>query len=518
MGGEVGQVIGGRFRLLGQLGSGGFGRVWRARDIGLGVDVAIKEVRLPADSSNEERAELLARAEREARNAARLRDHPNIVTVYEMIEVGGVPWIVMQLVNGHSLADELKKNGPLPEFRAIALARELLKAVRAAHDINLIHRDIKPANILLTAEGGVLLTDFGIAVHRTDPKLTATNVMIGTLGYTAPERWQDAPANALSDMYSLGATLYEAAEGVLPFPRENYFAAQSQAPRAMRQAESLASLLRAMLAGVPQRRPTADEALRRLDDLSRRSATHEQTVKDPGPETPEPPPGRNRPFAERPSASVEIRHSRQALIKRAADSGSHNPAIGLCMALIGGLVAILLDGYLHQGHFPAWGGALIPGIIGGGAVGIPIGFAVGFLKGMFLTSDSVTFDDEKITVTEGLETVCVQWADLSGIALRGLAVKQLVVWSPNEDLARRSRLARKSDLDDEVGTAYVLYSTARKNKDPQRLEPGQLLATLNRYAGDLNHSYPRLVLNAVAAQFRHAQAWYGRGRRPHNNP
>lgn len=276
-----GQVIGGRYELVSKLGSGGFGRVWRARDTRLGVDVAVKEMHLPKSLSDEERAEFLARAEREAANAARLRGHPNIVTVYDVIEVDGAPWIVMQLADGNSLADELS-SGPLPEARVISLGRGLLKALKAAHGIGLAHRDIKPANVLLTTEGQILLTDFGIAVHETDSKITATHMVLATPGYAAPERWQGIRGDVRSDIYSLGVTLYEAAEGELPFPKDDLLAAQHQAPRATGRAEPLAGLLREMLAGAPEDRPTADEALKRLAQPEEAKPHPPTQVNEPG--------------------------------------------------------------------------------------------------------------------------------------------------------------------------------------------------------------------------------------------
>ncbi|AYG78023.1 Serine/threonine-protein kinase PrkC [Streptomyces hundungensis] len=256
----VGQLVHGRYKLSRHLGSGGFGQVWSAEDMVLGVQVAVKEVRL-GHVLPEQRGELLVRAAREARHAAKLRDHPNIVTVHDVVEVNGAPWIVMQLVEGHSLADEIKANGPLSEARASAIAQALLRALQFAHAAGIIHRDVKPANVMLTPHGDVLLTDFGIAVDHTDTRLTATNLVIGTPGYTAPERWQGAPASGPSDLYSLGVTLYEAVEGGLPFPRENPFAALEETPRIAQRADRLAPLLAALLQREPARRPTPAEAL-----------------------------------------------------------------------------------------------------------------------------------------------------------------------------------------------------------------------------------------------------------------
>ncbi|GAB7187427.1 serine/threonine-protein kinase [Kitasatospora sp. Ki12] len=255
-----GRLIGGRYRLGHSLGAGGFGQVWAAHDVALGVPVALKEIRLGGVSA-EERAELLVRAAREARHAARLREHPNIVTVHDVVEVDGAPWIVMQLVEGHSLAEEIRTNGRLTESAAVAVAEALLGALGAAHDAGIIHRDLKPANVMLTPHGDTVLTDFGIAVESADTKLTPSNIVIGTPGYTAPERWQGVAPSSSSDMYSLGVTLYEAIEGQLPFPRENPVAALTQEPRPAQRAGRLEPLLKVLLARNPDARPSADEAL-----------------------------------------------------------------------------------------------------------------------------------------------------------------------------------------------------------------------------------------------------------------
>ena len=138
------RVIGGRYRLVEQLGSGGFGRVWKARDEALHDDVAVKEVRLPDSASDVEREKMLAYAKREAINAAQLRNHPNIVTIYNIIIENGIPWIVMQLVDGCSLAEQLDAHGPLSVEETAKVATCVLRALGAAHAAGIVHRDIKP--------------------------------------------------------------------------------------------------------------------------------------------------------------------------------------------------------------------------------------------------------------------------------------------------------------------------------------------------------------------------------------
>lgn len=262
---RAGQVLADRYRLLDELGSGGFGRVWRARDERLHLEVAIKELWLAPGMPEAERTERLTRAAREARNAAQLRNHENIVTIHDVIEQDGLPWIVLELIDGCSLAEHLRAHGPLSVDRTAQIAIALLRAIEAANQRQILHRDIKPANVMLARDGTVLLTDFGTAVHSADSALTDTGVLVGSAEYLAPERWRGAEASLASDLFSLGATLYQAVEGVSPFRRETRPATlaavmQAQAP-APRRAGRLTSLITLLLEKDPHRRPTVDQAL-----------------------------------------------------------------------------------------------------------------------------------------------------------------------------------------------------------------------------------------------------------------
>lgn len=265
---KAGTVIGGRYRLVEKLGAGGFGRVWSARDEMLDIDVAIKEVWLPSAISDAERSERLVRAEREARNAVRLRDHPHIVAVHDVAVGDGVPWIVMQLVAGHSLEERLRIRGFLTPAEAVTVAAGILSALEAAHAVGVVHRDIKPGNVLLTDDSNVLLADFGIAVHQADTALTATGAFIGSMEYVAPERARGTDGLAASDLFSLGATLYQAVEGFSPFRRDtptgSLTAVLFEQPPPPRRAGGLAPLLAALLAKDPEARPTARQAFAML--------------------------------------------------------------------------------------------------------------------------------------------------------------------------------------------------------------------------------------------------------------
>ncbi len=216
-------MIAGRYRPVRQLGRGGMGVVWQAVDEVLGRDVAVKELRTYTDSSAPELAELTLRMQREARAAARVR-HPGVVSVHDIAEHEGRPVIVMELVDGPSLADVLAERGTVDPREAARTGAKVLEALAAAHDAGVLHRDVKPGNILLDGAGRVVLTDFGIAAME-DPgdgstaHLTRSGELVGSLDYLAPERAQGGRPGPASGVWALGATLYAAVEGTSPFRR-----------------------------------------------------------------------------------------------------------------------------------------------------------------------------------------------------------------------------------------------------------------------------------------------------------
>ncbi|WP_051301084.1 serine/threonine-protein kinase [Actinomadura rifamycini] len=216
MGWDGDGVLAGRYRRLGRIGQGGMGAVWHARDIDLDRDVAVKELRVPDQVTDQERDVWYARMEREARAAARLR-HPGIVTVHDRVMGDdGRPWIVMELVRGRSLEDLLAEQTALPPHRVAAIGLAMLDALTAAHAQGVVHRDVKPANVLLEGDR-VLLTDFGIAALEGDVTITRSGAVLGTPAYMSPEQVRGGAVTPASDLWSLAATLYTAVEGRRPF-------------------------------------------------------------------------------------------------------------------------------------------------------------------------------------------------------------------------------------------------------------------------------------------------------------
>ncbi|MBX9426672.1 protein kinase [Streptomyces lateritius] len=273
---RVSRVIDGRFELVERLGGGGMGTVWRARDLALHRDVAVKEVRPPDPAMAEHDVEgartLRARVLREARALARI-DHPNVVTIHHIVDAGEgtYPWIVMELVTGGSLQDRLDR-GTMTPAEAAGLGRELLSALRAAHARDIEHRDVKPANVLLRPDGRPVLTDFGIAAIRESTVLTASGSIIGSPDYMAPERIRSVGSGPAADLWSLGMLLYVAVEGHHPLRRENTLATLaavlSDDVPPPRRAGALTGVLGRLLVRDPAARPDAEEVDRALASVA----------------------------------------------------------------------------------------------------------------------------------------------------------------------------------------------------------------------------------------------------------
>lgn len=267
-GGDAVRVIAGRYRLEARLGRGGMGIVWRARDELLGRRVAVKELIQDDTLSAEEAHGRRDRTLREARAVAQL-SHPHIIVVHDVVEDGERPCIVMELIDGGSLADRIAAEGPLPPREAARIAVALLGALRAAHAAGVLHRDIKPANVLLERDSDrVVLTDFGIAQIAGATTLTETGSFVGSPEYTAPERMSGARTGAEADLWSLGALLCTALSGESPFRRDSLggilHAVVFAEIRTPPQAAPLLPVVRGLLERDPDRRLGAAEAERLL--------------------------------------------------------------------------------------------------------------------------------------------------------------------------------------------------------------------------------------------------------------
>lgn len=265
-------MIAGHYRLLERIGSGAMGVVWRARDERLERIVAIKQLLLQPGLTEQQKDEARKRAMREARIAARLH-HPNAIVVFDVAEHDGDPCLVMEYLPSQSLAALLTERGSLPVSDVAALGSQIAAALAAAHACGIVHRDVKPGNVLINDEGVAKITDFGIARAAGDITLTQTGTFAGTPAYLAPEVARGQEPTSAADVFSLGATLYDAVEGGPPFPdRTNQLAllhlvaeGRIQPPK---QAGELTSLLMSLLESEPTQRPTMAQASSMLAELA----------------------------------------------------------------------------------------------------------------------------------------------------------------------------------------------------------------------------------------------------------
>ncbi|WNV90681.1 serine/threonine-protein kinase [Umezawaea sp. Da 62-37] len=214
------RLIGERYRLRHVLGRGSMGIVWAAHDEVLRRDVAVKEVLRPPGTTDAEAEVLRERTMREARSVARL-SHPNLVTLYDVVQLDGDPYVVMELVPSSSLADLIRLRGPLTQEQGAAVADAVAAALESAHRAGIVHRDVKPGNVLIADDGRIKLTDFGIARNVADATMTSRGIMLGTPSYIAPEVASGAPLTTAADLWGLGATLWAAMSGTPPYDGTN---------------------------------------------------------------------------------------------------------------------------------------------------------------------------------------------------------------------------------------------------------------------------------------------------------
>ncbi|MCF1593801.1 serine/threonine-protein kinase, partial [Streptomyces muensis] len=278
------RIIAGRYLLRKRLGSGGGGSVWLAADDKLRAQVAVKEIDVP-DEPDGRLGDAADRGRNEALKAAQLREHPNVITVYDVVEHDDRPWIVMEYLPGtRDLLAVIKERGPLSSEETARIGAAALDGLRAGHRLGIVHRDVKPSNILLApdhsghADGRVLLTDYGISLRPRETRITQSGMVVGTPGYVAPERLSGGEATAASDLFSLGVTLYLAVEGTAPFERDTLDAsllvALNTEPSVPERASApLTRAIMGLLTKDPLKRMEADRAAELLAEAAADSAS-----------------------------------------------------------------------------------------------------------------------------------------------------------------------------------------------------------------------------------------------------
>ncbi|MFJ9198387.1 serine/threonine-protein kinase [Streptomyces flaveolus] len=259
------RLLAGRYRLGDVLGRGGMGTVWRAEDETLGRTVAVKELRFPGNIDEEEKRRLITRTLREAKAIARIRNN-SAVTVYDVVEEDDRPWIVMELVEGKSLAEVIREDGLLEPKRAAEVGLAVLDVLRSAHREGILHRDVKPSNVLIAEDGRVVLTDFGIAQVEGDPSITSTGMLVGAPSYISPERARGHKPGPAADLWSLGGLLYAAVEGTPPYDKGSAIATLTAVMTENLEEPKNAGPLRDVIYGLLTKDPA-----QRLDDAGARA-------------------------------------------------------------------------------------------------------------------------------------------------------------------------------------------------------------------------------------------------------
>ncbi|MGW3325605.1 protein kinase domain-containing protein [Streptomyces virginiae] len=304
---DEGRLLAGRYRLSAVLGKGGMGTVWRAQDETLGRTVAVKELRFSTGVDEDEKRRLITRTLREAKAIARIRSG-GAVTVYDVVDEDGRPWIVMELIEGPSLAEFIRENGPLTPHRAAEVGLAVLDVLRAAHGQGILHRDVKPSNVLIAGNGRVVLTDFGIAQVEGDPSVTSTGMLVGAPSYISPERARGHKPGPPADMWSLGGLLYASVEGVPPYDKGSALATLTAVMTEPVEPPKNAGPLTEVIYGLLAKDPT-----HRLDDARTRAMLGAVLA------APEPEPAPSvAPTAEE-TRQISLADAKEAVEKAAAD-------------------------------------------------------------------------------------------------------------------------------------------------------------------------------------------------------
>ncbi|MFJ8009249.1 serine/threonine-protein kinase [Streptomyces fagopyri] len=266
------RLLAGRYRLGDVLGRGGMGTVWRAQDETLGRTVAVKELRFPSSIDEDEKRRLITRTLREAKAIARIRNN-GAVTVFDVVDEDNRPWIVMELVEGKSLAEVIREDGVLTPKRAAEVGLAILDVLRSAHREGILHRDVKPSNVLISDDGRVVLTDFGIAQVEGDPSITSTGMLVGAPSYISPERARGHKPGPAADLWSLGGLLYASVEGVPPYDRGSAIATltavMTEPVEQPKNAGPLENVIYGLLAKDPEQRLDNERARAMLSEVVR---------------------------------------------------------------------------------------------------------------------------------------------------------------------------------------------------------------------------------------------------------
>ncbi|MFF1921418.1 serine/threonine-protein kinase [Streptomyces sp. NPDC058221] len=279
-----GRLLAGRYRLGEVLGRGGMGTVHRAVDETLGRTVAVKELRFPTAIDDDEKRRLITRTLREAKAIARIRNN-GAVTVYDVVDEDDRPWIVMELIEGRSLAEAVREDGVLTPRRAAEVGLAILDVLRSAHREGILHRDVKPSNVLISEDGRVVLTDFGIAQVEGDPSVTSTGMLVGAPSYISPERARGHKPGPPADLWSLGGLLYASVEGCPPYDKGSAIATLTAVMTEPLDPPKNAGPLEEVIYGLLARDPE-----QRLDDAGARALLNDVINAPEQPETPVPPP------------------------------------------------------------------------------------------------------------------------------------------------------------------------------------------------------------------------------------
>ncbi|GAA2620869.1 serine/threonine-protein kinase [Streptomyces vastus] len=277
------RLLAGRYRLGEVLGRGGMGTVWRAKDETLGRTVAVKELRFPSSIDEDEKRRLITRTLREAKAIARIRNN-GAVTVFDVVDEDNRPWIVMELIEGKSLAEAIREDGLLTPKRAAEVGLAVLDVLRAAHREGILHRDVKPSNVLISEDGRVVLTDFGIAQVEGDPSITSTGMLVGAPSYISPERARGHKPGPAADLWSLGGLLYASVEGVPPYDKGSAIATLTAVMTEPLEQPKNAGPLEEVISGLLVKDPE-----QRLDEAGARAMLTE-VIHAPEPKEPEPEP------------------------------------------------------------------------------------------------------------------------------------------------------------------------------------------------------------------------------------